>query len=210
VVEVIGMGGIGSGAIGSGSLGGGLAFRVYPGRELNEEARERLSELPSWCQNAPEFRALAKIFANESARMRAMAAEVRDGLIPTRTNALLLPLWESLLRLTVNPPGFTEEQRRQLVVARLRQSVPDPSGRTWEARITEQIGPGWTYEEKEGAGEEQQRIIAYVPYPIGAPAFQFARRLLERERPAAWEITVVPGDTFILDKSKLDTTAFEV
>lgn len=178
-------------------------------RVLTDEARAILDTIPGWMQNAPEYKALALVAANESARMRAKVAEVRDGLIPMRTNALLLPLWEYLLGLTIEPEGMTVEARRTRVIGRLRQAPPDPSGKTWEARITDFIGPGWTYEEVEGPGEEErQRIIVYVPFALGTPNFEFAKRIVERERPAAWEITVIPLAIFTLDVSKLDVTEF--
>lgn len=186
---------------------------IFPGggpsiRRLTQAAREKLEELPGWAQNAPEHRALALVAANESARMREFAERVRDGLIPVHANELTLPFFEEMLHLPVNPPGSSIEERRTLVLTALLKSPPDPAGSTWEQRITALIGPGWTYKEEEGPGVEQQRLRVRVSASPGSVTFLFARRVIERERPAAWEIIVESEDGFTLDVSRLDLEPF--
>lgn len=172
-------------------------------RVLTAAAEEKLRELPGWAQSAPEHVALCIVTANEGERQEQMAKEVRDGMIPSRANALTLPLWETALKLTVNPVGQTVEERRATVNARLEQAAADPSGVSWEARITRFIGPTWTYKE-----EEPQTIRVTVPWQPGSPEFQFAKRLFRREIAAAWELILQSAEGFILDLSELDNEPF--
>jgi hypothetical protein len=174
-----------------------------PSRTLTPAATERLQELPGWAQSAPEHQALCQVFAKEGDRQRALAAEIRDGMIPISANALTLPLWETLLKLTVNPVGLSVPERRTLVLTRLLQVPPDPSGKTWEAQVTAFLGPGWTYDE-----EEPQIIRVKVPFSEGSSEFLQAKRILELKRPAAWFLIVEAGEFFILDQSKLDEQEF--
>lgn len=178
-------------------------WRVLGERALTARADEMLRELPGWAQSAPEHKAVCVAYANEGQRQEAMAREVRDGLIPQRANALTLPLWETMLKLTVSPSGQTVEERRATVNARLEQAAADPSGVSWEVRITRFLGPTWTYKE-----EEPQTIRATVPWQPGSAEFQFAKRLFRREIPAAWELILQSEEGFILDLSELDNEAF--
>lgn len=168
-------------------------------RVLTADHREVLEQIPGWAQDAPEHQALAIVFANESARMRTKAQEVRDGMIPVRANALTLPLWELMLKLQVNPPGLGVAERRGLVIGKLLAAPPDPSGTTWQQRVTSIIGPTWTYEE-----EAEQTIKVSVPWGTGTQEFQLARRVLRATIPAAWELNLVSEGGFILDESELD------
>lgn len=177
-------------------------------RVLSPEATRLLRKYPGWAQNAPEHQAICVAVAGESERMRSKIREVREGLIPFTANALTMPLWETLLKLPVNPEGMTVEQRRTRVLAALLAAPPDPSGLTWEERITALLGAGWSYVEEEGAGELQQRLRVKVAAAPGSVAFEFAKRVIERERPAAWEIIVESEEGFVLDKSKLDLEPF--
>jgi hypothetical protein len=172
-------------------------------RVLTEDAEEKLRELPGWAQNAPEHKALCQVYANEGARQREFAQRVRDGMIPVQANDLTLPWFETMLRLTVNPPGLTEAERRDLVIARLLQAPSDPSGLTWEDRITSFLGPSWSYVE-----EEPLTIRATVPWQPGSSQFALAKRILRKEIPAAWELIVQSAEGFILDLSELDNEPF--
>lgn len=164
-----------------------------------------LRRYPGWAQNAPEHQAICMAVAGESERLVGKIREVRDGLIPVTANALTLPIWETMLKLPVEPEGQTVEQRRTRLLAALLAAPPDPSGTTWEERITALLGPAWSYvEEEEPPEENRQRLRVTVAYPPGSVNFEFAKRVIERERPAAWEIVVGSEEGFILDASKLD------
>lgn len=178
-------------------------------RSLDAEALRILRKMPGWAQNAPEHQAVAVVTAKESVRFRAQLAELREGMIPITANALTLPLWETLYGLPVDPEGQTVEQRRARLLSAILAAPPDPSGLTWEARITALLGPGWSYvEEEEPPEEDRQRLRVKVAQEPGSIGFEFARRIIERERPAAWEIIVESEEGFVLDKSKLDLEPF--
>lgn len=174
-------------------------------RTLTAEARARLEEMPGWAQEAPEHQALSQVFAKEGERQRAALRLVRAGMVPISANELTLPLWETMLKLTVNPSGKTEEERRNLVVASILAAVPDPSGLTWQDQITKLLGPVWTYEEK-----EPQTIHAVVPWAPGSTQFLLAERIFRKTIPAAWELELVSSEGFILDRSKVDKETLQV
>lgn len=177
-------------------------------RVLSDEAQRLLRKYPGWAQNAPEHQAVSVAVANESDRIRSKMREVREGMIPITANALTLPLWETMLKLPVNPEGQTVEQRRARVLSAILAAPADASGLTWEARITALLGASWSYEEEEGAGEAQQRIKVLIAAPPASTTFEFAKRIIERERPAAWTLLIESTTGFVLDKSKLDLEAF--
>lgn len=170
---------------------------------MTEEGRAILNELPGWSQADPMYRAMAHIAAKESALMRERLAAVRDSAIPKLEGALLLEAWEVLVKLPRAPEGKSEGERWTDVLARLRRIVEDPSGISWVARVTEQIGSGWTYEE-----EAPNVLRVTVPWPPGSEAFLFAERVLERMKPAAWRLIIGAAEGFVLDKSKLDKEPF--
>lgn len=170
---------------------------------LTPLGRQILNELPGWAQNDPLYRAAAHIWAKESELMQGRAAEVRDAAIPSQKNPLLLEVWEVSLHLPRNPPEKNEAERWEAVLARLRRAIEDPSGTSWVKRVTEQIGLGWTYEEK-----APDIIEVTVPWPAGSERFIFARAILEAEIPAAWELVIGSAEGFTLDQSKLDVEPF--
>lgn len=177
-------------------------WRIHGIRVLTGTALSLLEDLPGWAQYAPEFQALCQVYGRESERMMQLAREVRDGMIPMRANLLTLPLWESLLKIAVNPP-LTEAERRAAVLAGLRRALADPSGLGWEERVTELIGPSWSYDE-----EEEQTIRVKVPWAPGSENFLIAERVIRRLMPAAWELILESDEGFVLDLSKLDKEPF--
>jgi hypothetical protein len=174
-------------------------------RVLTPAAQARLEELPGWAQEAPEHKALCQCFANEGERQRERAREIRDGMIPIKANALTLPLWETVLKLTVNPVGVDVSTRRGLVITKLLGAIPDPSGKTWEEQVTAFLGPGWSYEED---NTPDQTIRVKVPFVVGSSDFLQAERILRAKIPAAWELFVESGEDFILDQSEMDVQQF--
>lgn len=165
--------------------------------------RTMLNELPSWAQNEPLYRAACHAFAKEHERLVAKAQELRDGLIPSRMVGIVLELWEVMVKLPRNPPGATTTERWDAVIARLRRVIEDPSGTTWIARVTEQIGAGWVYVE-----EAPNIINVTVPWQPATDRFIQAERVLLEEIPAAWELVLGFEGGFILDRSKLDKEQF--
>lgn len=165
--------------------------------------RQILNELPAWAQNEPLYRAAAHIWSKESERMQERARQVRDAAVPAAKSPLLLRVWETMLHLPIEPPEKNELERWEAVLARLRRAIEDPSRTGWIARVTEQIGLGWVYEE-----EGPDVIKVTVPFPAGSERFIFARSVLEAEIPAAWQLVLGSSGGFTLDQSKLDKEPF--
>lgn len=170
---------------------------------MTPEGRAILNQLPGWAQFDPMYRAAAHIAAKESTLMRERLGAIRDGLIPSREGPLLLAAWEALVKLPRNPPAKTDAERWAAVIGRLRRAIEDPSGLSWVARVTEQIGEGWTYVE-----EAPNVIRVTVPWAPGSERYLLAERVLERMKPAAWRLILEFEEGFVLDKSKLDKEAF--
>lgn len=166
--------------------------------------RRILNELPGWTQFEPLYRGIAHVWAKESERMLAKAEEVRDSAIPGRRGTLVLSVWEAMVKLPVEAPGLTVEQRWEAVIGRLRRMIEDPSGVAWVQRVSEQIGLGWTYLE-----EADNKLRVTVPWAPGSDQFLLAERVLLEEIPAAWELILGSAEGFILDRSKLDLEPFQ-
>lgn len=165
--------------------------------------RRILNEMPGWAQSEPLYRVSAHIWAKESERMLAKAQEVRDAAIPDRMVPLVLEVWELMVKLPRNPPGQSPTERWEAVIGRLRRAIEDPSGVGWVARVTEQIGLGWSYLE-----EAPNIIRVTVPWAPGSEQFLFAVRVFDEEKPAAWEVIMGFEEGFVLDRSKLDLESF--
>lgn len=135
--------------------------------------------------------------------MRERLAEVRDGLIPEREGPLLLEAWEAMVKLPRDPAGLTTQERWAVVIGRLRRAIEDPSGLSWVARVTEQIGSGWTYKE-----EAPNILRVTVPWEPGSERFLLAEAVIDRMKPAAWRLILGSEKGFVLDKSKLDKEPF--
>jgi hypothetical protein len=170
---------------------------------MTPEGREILNQLPGWAQFDPMYRAAAHIAAKESALLRERLGAIRDGLTPIREGSLLLEAWEALVKLPRNPAGKSTAERWAAVIGRLRRAIEDPSGLSWVAHVTEQIGEGWTYLE-----EAPNIIRVTVPWAPGSERFLLAERVLERMKPAAWRLILESAEGFVLDKSKLDKEPF--
>lgn len=165
--------------------------------------RRILNEMPGWAQSEPLYRASAHIWARESERMLAKAQEVRDAAIPALMVPLVLEVWELMVMLPRNPAGKSTAERWEAVIGRLRRAIEDPAGVSWVARVTEQIGLGWSYVE-----EAPNIIRVTVPWAPGSEQFLFAARVFDEEKPAAWEVVYGSDEGFVLDKSKLDLEPF--
>lgn len=171
---------------------------------LTDKGREILGDYPAIKQGDPDVRALAHVFAKESERMTEKARSVRDNLIPARADELGLPWWETLLGLEVEPVALDVDQRRAQVLSWLGRAIPDPSGITWRARLTERIGPVWSMAV---TGTFQRQVT--VPFAPGSPTFLLAQRLLgtgdDSLGPAHIEFTVISAGGLVWDTGHWDT-----
>lgn len=169
---------------------------------MTEEGLALLESMPAFMYDDPHTRAVCHVWSMEAARMNEALEAVRDGLIPTKAGAQMMEAWEGELHLPRNPDGVTLEDRRLAVLARLQGIVSDPSGALWISRLRQQIGTGWTYEE-DPVDEFLLRFT--VPWPSGSEQFLRAQRVIEEERPAAWDFLIGDEDGFNLDVSSMDT-----
>ena len=174
---------------------------------LTDLGRAMLNEIPSWLRDDPDMRAVIHCKAKESERQREMARAIRDDLIPFRAAGRGLAWWERYYELPVEPEGLSEEQRRALVLARIKRDPPISSGLSWQEQVTALIGEGWTYEEH----TTDARITIKVGFAAGSEMFEFARERIPRlpSWPAHIELEFASVEGFVLDLSKLDLEPFE-
>lgn len=166
-----------------------------------------LDEVPSWLRDDPDTRAVLHCKAKEVERQREMARAIRDDLIPLRAAARGLAWWERYYELPVEPEGLSEEQRRALVLGRIKRDPPISSGLSWQEQVTALIGEGWSYEEH----TTDARITVKIPAKPGSELFEVARERIPRllSWPCHMELELVSVEGFVLDLSELDVEPFE-
>lgn len=178
---------------------------------LTEHARELLDDIPPQLREDPDVRAVLYCYAKEAALLDAAAEHVRDQFFPSTADALL-PAWEAILGLAINPVGRTVAQRRDDVTAAVLRSVTSGSGRSWEADMLTLAGAGVSYQEFDrqdtGNPVAAHTIRVTVPYPPGSDTFLLVARLLREITPANTAIQLQSTAGFRLDASQLDQQAF--
>lgn len=168
---------------------------------------EMLRELPGWIQEDPDLRAIVHCHAKETERQLTMLAAIRDDCIVLRATARGLEWWETYYGMTVAPVGWTVEQRRVAVLARITRDPPLSSGLSWQNQLNGLIGEGWTYEEDSAAF----KIEMEIPYPPGSDTFKLVREQVPRfaSWPCHLELVLSSVEGFVLDLSELDEEPFE-
>lgn len=166
-----------------------------------------LNEIPSWLRDDPDTRAVLHCKSKEVERQREMARAIRDDLIPLRASGRGLAWWERYYDLPVEPEGLSVEQRRVLVLGRIKRDPPISSALSWQEQVTALIGEGWTYEEH----TLDARITVKVAFPVGSEMYELALVQIPRLRswPAHMEMELVSVTGFLLDLSHLDIDPFE-
>jgi hypothetical protein len=174
---------------------------------LTPLGQKMIGEIPSWLRDDPDVRAVLHCKAKEVERQREMARAIRDDLIPLRASGRGLAWWERYYELPVEPEGLSEEQRRTIVLGRIKRDPPVSSGLSWQNQVTALIGEGWTYEEH----TTEARITIKLPYPVGSEIYELARVNIPRLQswPAHMEMELVSVTGFLLDLSHLDVDPFE-
>jgi hypothetical protein len=113
------------------------------------EPLDLLSEVPPFERSASEIQAVLRVVGNELQRVETARQALILNFAPANADALL-PMFEQLLGLPVDPPGLTLDSRRQLVLASMRR-LKGPGdvgvGRFWEDTITALLGASWNYAE---------------------------------------------------------------
>lgn len=169
-------------------------------------ATRYITDIPMVLERDPDIRASLYAQAKEVERLDAHVERLRRNLFPQTADEIGLLWWESMLGLTIEPPGLTVDERRQIVLAFYRVSGLEGTGLAWEASVTRFVGAGWTYREHEPAvgSPAAYTIQITVPFPPGSAGYARLRSLLALITPANLEIFVSSADGFILDESGLD------
>jgi hypothetical protein len=108
-----------------------------------------IDDLPPFEQGSHEARAVLNVVGNELARIDASRQALIQNFYPLSAD-VLLPLFEQLLGLPVNPAGATLDARRQLVAAYMQRLKSEGRGLDWVAIITPIVGT-WNYAEHDPA-----------------------------------------------------------
>ena len=105
-----------------------------------------VSDLPPFEQSSYEVRAVLGVIANELARLDSARLALIQNFFPLTADALL-PLFEALLGLPVNPPASLA-LRHQLVAAYMQRLKSEGRGLDWTASISAAVGTiNWNYQE---------------------------------------------------------------
>lgn len=132
---------------------------VIDAQPVSSDASRLLAMQPPFISADPWNRAVQRAIAGELLRIEVSMQMVRDALIPSQADDVILPtgqvvpcaeMLEALLGISIAPAGFTIEQRRSRIVAHIRK-LNSGTGADWVANLTEILGTGWTYEEGPGA-----------------------------------------------------------
>lgn len=177
--------------------------------ESSPRAVEHLNDLPWFLQRDPDIRGIVYCHAKEAERQEETLDALQRELNPLTATEVGLPWWETLLRLTVDPPGKTVQERRDIVVAFLRKSRSSPHGRDWVANVTDLVGTAWSYMEHDPDDPDdtpdEYTVRITLPWEPAAGEFIRTEALLRSITPAHLdvELTYDPGG-FPLDIGELD------
>jgi hypothetical protein len=119
-----------------------------------------LDEVPPYEREAYEIQAVLQVVGNELLRLETARQAVALNFLPGSADALL-PMFEQLLGLPVDPPGLTLASRQQLVQASMLRLKGQGSGLDWEAAISSLLGGSWSYQES----DPNKVATNYVPNP---------------------------------------------
>jgi hypothetical protein len=114
--------------------------------QIDEDPADLLGEVPPFERSAYEIQTVLEVVANELLRLEQARQAVILNFLPATADALL-PMFEQLLGLPVNPPGLTLASRQQLVLATMRRLKGQGRGLDWVATITALFGTSWSYQE---------------------------------------------------------------
>ena len=109
-----------------------------------------IGDVPPFEQSSYEIQAVLGVIANELGRIDAARQALIQNFYPL-TADVLLPLFEALLGLPVNPPA-TLAVRRQLVVTYMQRLKSEGRGIDWANLISATVGTAnWNYQEHDPA-----------------------------------------------------------
>lgn len=166
---------------------------------------EFINSLPPVLRDDPTYRAIMHCGAKECEHSEERIEYLRAQLNPLSANAAGLAWWERLLRLS---GSGTEEQRRIVASARLRALDGDPSGTSWQSRLSDRLGGiPWTYEEHDEViltSPPAQTLRFFLPYEPDSPAWDKALVIVRDETPSELDLEFQSLAGFTLDVDALD------
>lgn len=174
---------------------------------LHPLAQEWLDEMPWPLPLDPDVRAVVHCYMREEERKRTKLDEIRAQFSPLTATELGLPWWERVLKITINPEGWTVEQRRDAVVAALRKLKARPTGLDQEEMITRLVGPGWTYAEHDPAvvtSPPPGVVRFFLPVPPDGDLYVRFRTLIRGVIEAHLGIEAQFVGGFLFDESQFD------
>ena len=110
---------------------------------LHPRTLELLQMYPPMFRRDPTIMGILDVDARELDRLESAIQEAIDASTPTNASERYLPYWEGLFGLPINPTDRTVSQRRSLLQAYMRRIKG--GGQNWEDRVTDLIGPSWSY-----------------------------------------------------------------
>jgi len=119
-----------------------LAFTAPP----TAEPVDMLADVPEFERRSYEIETVLRVVGNEINRLESARLAVAQNFFPG-TADVLLPRFEELLGLPVNPPTIDLNGRRRIVVAYLNRLKGEGRGLDWIASISALCGTNWRYEE---------------------------------------------------------------
>lgn len=165
---------------------------------------------PVALRDDPDYLAIWHADARECERLAVKIELVRSQFVPA-TADVLLKVWEVQVGTTIAPEGKTDEERRQVIAARLLMMSADASGLAWQEKVTTLIGPSWTYEEHDPAvpgSPAANTVRVHVAFPPDSGRYRLVERMLEDITPAHVDVVLVFTGGFQLDRSQMDQQDF--
>ena len=137
-----------------------------------------IEDVPPFEQGSYEVQAVLNVVGNELARIDASRQALIRNFAPLSAD-VLLPLFEQLLGLPVDPPGTTLDARRQLVATYMQRLKSEGRGLDWIAIITSIIGT-WNYAEHDPANVLSPPVYTVnvnIPQALAGTAWPLIRDL---------------------------------
>jgi hypothetical protein len=148
---------------------GGLypSLSLYPGQVfgLTETVDRLLEDLPEFERESVDIVGTLDALAQELDRVDARMSQELLDIVPT--TAVDLRAHESLLRLSVNPPDKTLDQRRDSVLAFYRSLANAGSAQAWVDALTALLGQSWTwreYDSRDPSSPPEYSVRLTIPF----------------------------------------------
>lgn len=166
---------------------------------MTERGQELLDLYPDFLQKDPVTQAICNAEGEERVLIDAAVQTLQDTLFAA-TATENIHLWEIALGLPQNP-GYTPEQRQQVVIAFLARAIITGSGVDWERIAGQILGVTWTYSV---GGINNSQLTIEIPYSPESLQARVLEMLLRSITPATVTINVTYSEGFLLDISLLD------